>query len=155
MEFETRFLVDAAPESVWEFLWNVERLAVCVPGCEDVEAADAGRRYRARLGDRIGPFRVAFVVAIEVTRADPPHRLTAAVTGEDEHLGSRVRGTLDASLVQVATSTELTLRTTVDVLGHVATLGHSAIRRRVQERFTEMEKRIRAALGPGVGSPAV
>lgn len=92
-------------------------------------------------------------MAIEVTRADPPHRLTATVTGEDEHLKSRVRGTLDASLVQVATSTEPTLRTTVDVLGRVATLGHSAIRRRVQERLTEMEKRIRAALGPGLGLP--
>ena len=35
--FEEEFTVSAAPEAVWDFLLDPQRVAPCLPGCESVE----------------------------------------------------------------------------------------------------------------------
>src|SRR5262245_59466023 len=51
--FEERFIVNASPETVWAFLLDPERLAPCIPGCEDLEVVD-DHTYRLRLTVKVG-----------------------------------------------------------------------------------------------------
>ena len=51
--FEEEFTVSAAPEAVWDFLLDPQRVAPCLPGCESVEIEDA-TTYRVRLTVKVG-----------------------------------------------------------------------------------------------------
>ena len=41
---EERFTVQAAPEAVWAFLLDPQRLAPCIPGCDGLEEVARHRR---------------------------------------------------------------------------------------------------------------
>ena len=40
--FEEEFTVSAAPEAVWDFLLDPQRVAPCLPGCESVDRVGQG-----------------------------------------------------------------------------------------------------------------
>ncbi len=58
MRFEREIRIGAPTAAVWAFLWDVPRLAACVPGASDVRVTEDGKRYTAVISDRVGPFKV-------------------------------------------------------------------------------------------------
>jgi carbon monoxide dehydrogenase subunit G len=123
---------------VWEFLWDVPRMAACIPGASDVRALEDGRRYAAVVADKLGPFRVKFPLEIEVLEATPPVRLRARAGGRDTAVDGLVKVELDVALADAEGGTSMRLAADISVLGKLGTLGHSVIVRRgndIVDRF--------------------
>ena len=70
MNLHRELVVDASSSDVWAFLWDVERLSRCIPGCSDVRTLAHQRSYSAVIEQRVGPFRVTFPLSIEVTKIE-------------------------------------------------------------------------------------
>jgi carbon monoxide dehydrogenase subunit G len=144
MEFTREIAVTRAPEQVWAFLWDVQRLARCIPGCQSARVIEPHARYEAVVGERVGPFKVTFPLDIEVLETQAPRRLRAKATGRDASVGSSLQLQLDMTIEPGASHTLLRLRADVAVLGKLAALGHGMIRRKadeVMDRFAQALQR--------------
>jgi carbon monoxide dehydrogenase subunit G len=137
----------AAPSPVvWAFLWDVPRLAACIPGARDVRTVEDGKRYAAVVAERVGPFKLQVPLDIEVLDVDPPRRLRARAGGRDPAVDGLVKVELEVTLQPVDGGTALTLAADVAVLGKLGTLGHSVIVRRATEIVDRFGVAVRAAL---------
>lgn len=139
MKIEREVTIGASQARVWEFLWDVPRLAACIPGASDVRAIEDGKRYAAVVADKVGPFRVKFPLEIEVLEVHAPDHLRARAGGRDTMVDGLVKVDLDVSLAEAAQGTALRLAADIAVLGKLGTLGHSVIVRRgndIIDRFT-------------------
>jgi carbon monoxide dehydrogenase subunit G len=136
----------AAPRAkVWELLWDVPRLAACIPGATDVRAIEDGKRYAAVVADKVGPFRVKFPLQIDVLEAQAPDRLRARAGGRDTAVDGMVKVDLDVALSDVEGATGFRLVADISVLGKLGTLGHSVIVRRgndIVDRFADNIRRV-------------
>ena len=139
MNVEKRIVANVDPEQVWQFLWQVERVAACVPGCSNVEVVEPQQSYRAVVSEKVGPFRVSFPLAISVTDTEPPRRLRVEATGRDAKVASSLKGVLDLRLSeQGAGQTEIAINADVAVLGKLGTLGQSVIIRKANENLDKL-----------------
>lgn len=131
MRFERHITVQAPPRAVWDVLWDVPRMAACVPGCDGAEAVEPGQRYRAVIKEKVGPFRVTIPLLIEVLETRAPERLVARASGRDGMVQSHVKVELEVMLsADGPQTTTVQLNADVAVLGKLGTLGHSIIVRK-------------------------
>jgi carbon monoxide dehydrogenase subunit G len=72
MRFAKQVMVAAPQQAVWNFLWNVSRLAACVPGCDSMAELEPYRRYQATVRDKVGPLRSACRQPLRSLKP-PPH----------------------------------------------------------------------------------
>lgn len=148
MRFETQVTVDAPRRAVWDFLWDVPRMAACVPGCDGAEEVEPGQRYNAVVKEKVGPFRVTIPLAIEVLETQAPERLTARANGRDGTMQSHVKIALDVVLAEAGPhTTTLRLNADVAVLGKLGTLGHSVIIRKGSDIVGQFATALQTVLG--------
>lgn len=133
MKVEREVRIAAPPEAVWAFLWDVPRLAACIPGARDVRTVEAGKRYTAVVAEKVGPFKVQFPLEIEVLETRPPARLRARAGGRDASVDALVKVDLDVALAPLDGGTALSLSAEIAVLGKLGTLGHGVIVRKGAE----------------------
>jgi hypothetical protein len=150
MRFAKQVTVAAARQVVWEFLWNIPRLAACVPGCDGVAEVEPYKHYQATVQDKVGPFKVRVPLAIEILTATAPARLLARANGKDAIVQSLVKVELDLELVEGGPeATTLRFQAEVSVLGKLGTLGHSVIVRRGEALIEQFATAVQAALAQG------
>jgi uncharacterized protein len=150
MTVDRQVTIAVTPQRVWDFLWDVPKLAACIPGARDVRTVEEGQRYTAVVGDKVGPFRVQFPLQIDVLEVEPPTRLRARAGGRDAAVDGIVKVDLDVSLAPVAGGTALRLLADISVLGKLGTLGHSVIAR----KGTDIVERFAAAVRTRLETPA-
>jgi carbon monoxide dehydrogenase subunit G len=137
----------AAPAAVWERLWDVAALARCIPGCDEVQAIEERRRYRATIRDRVGPFRIAIPLEILV-ESTPPERLVVSASGRDGTLGSPVKVALAVTLAAgPAGGTSLALDGQAQIGGKLAALGEGVIQRRTLDVLDRFAANLAALFG--------
>ena len=146
MKFEKTVTVKASREAVWKLLWDVPRVAACIPGCKEAKVVEEGKRYSATVAERVGPFKVEFPLSIEVLEAQAPERLKARAGGRDGKVDGMIKVELDLHLVEAGESTEMRLTTDVTILGKLGTLGHSMIIRKGDEVVGKFAEGLRAQL---------
>ncbi len=146
MKVEREIRIGAPRDAVWAFLWDVPRLAACVPGARDVRTVEDGKRYAAVVGEKVGPFKVQFPLDIEVLEAEPPARLRARAGGRDASVDGLVKVDLDVALAPVDGGTALRLTAEIAVLGKLGTLGHGVIVRKGTEIVDRFVGAVRAQL---------
>jgi carbon monoxide dehydrogenase subunit G len=146
MRVEREIRIGAPRDAVWRFLWDVPRLAACVPGASDVEVLEDGKRYAAVVADRVGPFKVRFPLEIEILEARAPERLRARAGGRDARVDGLVKVDLDVALADVEGGTALRLAADIAVLGKLGTLGHPVIVRKGAEVVDRFAGALRAQL---------
>lgn len=133
MEFDRDITVSGSPERVWAFLWDIERMARCIPGCQSVRTIVEGQRYEALIAERVGPFKVQFPLEIDIVDATAPVRLRATANGRDMGMGSGLQMDLDLTIRPEGGQTVLRVHSRVAVVGKIASLGHSMITRKAGE----------------------
>jgi uncharacterized protein len=74
------FVVPEPREAVWEVVGNVERVARCLPGVEDVKPLDDGN-WNVRVTQSLGPMSATFDAKMHVTEQRPPESISFAATG--------------------------------------------------------------------------
>jgi uncharacterized protein len=142
---EEQVTIPAPVEEVWDFVWQTEQLAACVPGCTGVETLEPGKRYRATMSDHIGPYRIEAAMEIVIEEATAPEHIRMRASGKDNRLGATQRVALDIRLRPVSDAeTILHAAGDVEVLGKVATLGQFAIKRKMNDIFKKFGANIRA-----------
>ena len=136
--------LDAAPEEVWKILRDTPRLTGLMPGVESVAAIDhsTNEAYRAKVADKVGPFKIAMDLEVQISEVVEPSRLTASIKGLDAAGANRVSGTLEIALKQASAGTELRFEASIEILGKLATLGAIPIRRRTAQIFAEFAQNI-------------
>ncbi len=147
MRLRHEFEVDGSVDAVWDRLWDVELVAGCIHGCSDVRTIEPFRSYAATVTQSLGPFRVAFPLAIEVRDVRPPRAFSVAATGRDARVASRVQGILDATLGEAEGGrTRVTVDVDVALQGRLATLGHGVVERKGRDELAHFAEALRSAL---------
>lgn len=133
----------AAPEQVWDALWDVPALARCLPGCQDVQEQVAGQRYRASIKDRVGPFSVTIPLDVTVDARPAERHLSVVAAGRDSMLGSPVKVTLGVRLEgDAAGGTLLRLAGGAEIGGKLAALGQAVIQRKTRDVLATFATRL-------------
>ncbi|HEV2688942.1 MAG TPA: SRPBCC domain-containing protein [Bryobacteraceae bacterium] len=136
----------AGQPEVWKLLRDVQRLAGLVPGVQTVAAIESSdaESYAAQVTEKVGPFKVNFNLEIHLTEIVETSLLKGNVKGVDGTKASRATGSVRVSLSPLESGTRMEFEVAMEVLGKLATLGASVIRRRVDELFREFGRRVRA-----------
>lgn len=143
-----------APPEAWNALRDVPKMARCVPGCGDVQEVEAGRRYRATVQQRMGPFNVELPLEVVVDSLEDGVRLAVKATGRDKVLSSPVKVSMIIALAPGGPGTMLTLQGKAEVGGKLAGLGQGVIQRKTRDILDEFATNLERAL-KGHGGDAV
>ena len=146
MIFEKTVTVKVPLQKVRDFLWDTEKLASCIEGCERVEEIEPKKRYTAFVEAKVGPFKTEFAVELEVLEADELH-IKAKAAGKDSKIAASMKQQIDLQFKEVpGEGTELKFKTDVSILGKLATLGHWIIKKKADEVMEQFVSRMKAQL---------
>jgi carbon monoxide dehydrogenase subunit G len=143
MFIEGNFLVHASRQEVWDFLFDIERMAKCVPGVEEVKA-ESDRSYSAKVKAKIGFLSATFHLKITILEVEPPDRLLSLFEGKDNIIGSTLKQTNTVELLSISPSeTEIRYKSDVTLLGKLGTLGRTVIRGKATQMMKEFSEAVR------------
>lgn len=147
MRFVKQVTIHAPRVVVWDFLWDISKVAACIPGCQTAETLAPYTRYRATVQEKVGPFRLNVPLAIDILERLSPERLVAQARGQDSVVHSHVKVDLALALTEVDQhSTALQAQVDVVVMGKLGTLGHSVIVRKGETIVEQFAAALQAAL---------
>ena len=146
MRFEKEIGILQPREKVWQFLWDIDRFITCVPGCKEAKTVEAGKHYTAVMVEKVGPFRVQFPMRIKVIESDGMSYIKVEASGSDTRVGSRMKVVLEVRLREEGDGTFFSFVTSVDIMGKLAALGHSIIKRKADQAMEEFAKAVKKRL---------
>lgn len=132
-EFHESVRLPGGREAVWRTVSDIPTVLSWISIVGEAEEVEPGRRYRALLLDRLGPFKLRADLDIEVTEREEGRLIGARADGTDRQIGSRL-------LVDVALEVlegEVDVRGSYEVTGRPATLGASSIRKKASKILAE------------------
>lgn len=140
MIIEQTFTIQAPLQDLWDFLIDIERMSLCVPGAENVKALDE-THYEGTLKVKIGPIVASFQGQAELLEVEAPKRLVAKGGGKDERSGSLASATFTANLRPLAEDqTEIAYQVEVAMRGTFGRFGQgvmSEIAKRMTAEFAQ------------------
>ena len=143
MLFEDRVAIDAPAARVWDCLLDVNRLAACMPGVENVTQID-DRTFDGIIAASVGPISGKFSFRAHIVDSVPPSEMTARLEGTDSVTRSTLTADVAMTLHQVgAGATELAYRASVEVQGRLAILGEMVLRATAALLLEEFMRRLR------------
>jgi len=146
MRVEEKVTVPLALQDAWDFVWQVDKLAACVPGCTGVQTIEPGKLYRGQVADRVGPYRVEMDLEVAVQESTPPELIRVLVSGQDRKLGTTQRMDLAVRLRELGPSeTRLDITADVEILGKIAALGQFVVKRKVTDVVRKFGENVRVA----------
>ena len=148
MRISREVTLAAAPERVWQTLWDVPRMVACVPGCVEAREVEPRRRYAARMSQRVGPIALTVPLDIRVME-EAPGRLALEARGRDGLLAAEVQMSVRLAVEAAGAGSRLALEAEGRVLGKLGALGASVIQRRAEELVDEFISRLRGAIVGG------
>jgi carbon monoxide dehydrogenase subunit G len=146
MQFQHTISINASPQAVWDFLWDVDRLARCIPGCEYATVITPHVHYTAQVADRVGPLKLKMPLDLVVQEADEGKHLHVLANGRDPALGSNVRVDIRADLSADGTASSLQLAVDAAVSGKIAGLGAGLFKRKFDDIMGQFGQRVKTAI---------
>lgn len=101
---------------------------------------EAGKSYTALMVEKVGPFRVEFPMRIEIIQSEEMSYVKAQASGSDNRVGSRIKVELEVRLREDGERTLFSFVASVDILGKLAALGHSIVKRRADQVIAEFAR---------------
>lgn len=145
MQIKDSFVINAAQDKVWEFLFDIPKLSQCVPGIESVEVVDE-KTYRGKLVVRVGPIKSAFSGVVTLTEVDAPNQIAGTVEGDDKSSASSVKAAFTGTLKTVEGGTEAAFEVDANLRGRLAQFGGPVIAATAKKITAEFAKNLRAQL---------
>jgi uncharacterized protein len=143
MHTETEVAVAAGAERAWAFLWDLERVIRCLPGCRDVRTIVPHERYAAVVAQRIGPFSLEVPMEIQVLEADAPRRLKAQALGRDPQTGSSLSVVFEMRLDGTPTGLRLVVTSETEVRGAMGALAEGLLREKAGGAMAQFADAVR------------
>ena len=145
MKFQGNLLIARPVEKVWEFLWDIERLSRCIPGCESVKTIKEREKYELKVKDSVGPITVRLDLLADVKKLEPLKCIEIAMEGKDFKAGG-VRQTMALALASKGNDTEIGFETDVNVFGRLGTLGYPFVKKKAETVIKEFGDNIKSAI---------
>jgi len=145
MKFQGNLLITRPVEKVWEFLWDIEKLSHCIPGCQGVKTIKEREKYELSLKDSVGPITVQFELLAEVKKLEPLKLIEIAMEGKDFKAGG-VRQTMALTLSPKGNDTEVGFETDVNVFGRLGTLGYPFVKKKAESVIKEFGDKVKSAI---------
>ena len=145
MKFQGNILIARPVETVWQFLWNIEKIAGCIPGCEGVKAIKEREKYELKVKDSVGPITVHLDLLADVKKVEPLKSIEIAMEGKDFEAGG-VRQTMALALTPKGNETEIGFETDVNVFGRLGTLGYPFVKKKAESVIKEFGEKIKGAI---------
>jgi uncharacterized protein len=143
-----RVQVPGTAERVWELLWDVPRIAKCIPGCLQTRTVIPGKKYKAVVEQRVGQFKARFNLDITIASVEEPRRLVASARGQDVITKSFTSADLTVELEpQGVDAVSLNVAVDMKLLGKLATLGQTMVERKSEEVVREFAGAMGRELG--------
>ena len=147
LDFKHLIDIEAKPDLVWAFVWDVQAMARCLLGCEAVVTQVEGKSYTARVRRKIAAFSIGFELDITVVGSQPNRFVSLEVLGKDKRLRSEIHQNLTASLSSLGPSqSEIEIVTTVRVSGLLASLGKNLVSMQFVQILDEFAANLRTAI---------
>jgi carbon monoxide dehydrogenase subunit G len=147
MRFEERIRVPVNVPAAWDFLWQIDRVAACLPGCKSVREIVPNQTYRARMEDAIGPFRASIDLDVAIQERRPQELIRLTASGEDPRTGTAQRIAMAVQLrPDGPTASVLDVVADVEITGKLASLGQFAIKRKAKDIVQRFTRNLAAAL---------
>jgi uncharacterized protein len=145
MKFNGTLVITRPVEKVWEFLWDIEKLSHCIPGCQGVKTIKEREKYELSLKDSVGPITVQFELLAEVKKLEPLKLIEIAMEGKDFKAGG-VRQTMALALSPKGNDTEVGFETDVNVFGRLGTLGYPFVKKKAEAVIKEFGDKVKSAI---------
>jgi uncharacterized protein len=146
LTFTQQRVIPVAPERLWDFMMEVPKVALCVPGVEAVEAVD-GSAYRGSLKVQVGPIRLSLEGTITVEAQDRnAWQARMRAEANDRRLGGGIRGRLSLTLAPTEAGTHLTIETDLAILGKIGEFGQPVIKKKANALLAEFARNLQSAL---------
>ena len=151
MRATRELLVETPPEALWPLLWDVPRMAACLPGCTDAQEVTPHQRYRARMTQKVGPISLSVPLDVEILAAEPPRHLALSARGRDPLVGAEISMRVTIDCEPAVGGARLSIGAEGQVLGKLGGLGQGIIQRKAEEALDEFGRRLarEAAGNPG------
>ncbi|MFQ5911876.1 MAG: CoxG family protein [Nitrospinota bacterium] len=144
MILEGRFDVGTPASKAWDFLMDLDRLAPCLPGLEEVTQSD-DRTFDGMIGASVGPMSGKFSFRATILESTPPTELLVRTEGTDSVTKSTVSTNVKLTLAETGDNrTELRYRADVDIRGRLAIVGDMILRAAANVVLAEFAKRFRS-----------
>jgi|SRR5699024_7343013 len=134
MIIEKTIKVDANAQEIWNSVIQIEDIATCIPGIEDVVAVEGDNKYKALAKEKIGPFKISLPVELTINEVTFP---TMKLFGEGTDKFTKTMVKLDMQLTleeQSEKETILIIEVDANMKGKLATLGQGMVNRKFSEK---------------------
>ena len=145
MKFQGNLLIARPIEKVWEFLWDIEKLSKCIPGCQAVKTLKEREKYELTVKDSVGPITVQLEFLADVKKLEPLKRIEIAMQGKDFKAGG-VRQTMALALASKDNQTQMDFETDVNVFGRLGTLGYPFVKKKAEAVIKEFGANVKGAI---------
>ncbi len=158
MKLENSFTVPGAPDDVWDFMLDVERVIPCMPGAEITEAVDE-RTWKGRIKVKLGPVSLSFAGTVVRDETDEAaRRVVLKARGAEARGKGMASATIISRLEAADNGTRVGILTDLSLSGAVAQYGRGLISD-VSQRFTDqfadcIAGQLAYSAGAGAAAPA-
>jgi carbon monoxide dehydrogenase subunit G len=155
MKVEEEFVVAQAPDALWAFFEQVDRVARCVPGVESVEVVDADNS-RVRVTQAVGPMTATFDMKMRITARDPGRSMEFTAIGRSVRgAAGNVRSTNTVHLEDAEPgSTRVRLEGDVALGGMLGSVGQKVVAKQASKVTRSFAEALQAELTGGGGAEA-
>src|SRR5215472_7900490 len=154
MRIENEFEVSAAPDRVYAFLLDVNRVATCLPGAELSEVVDPNT-FRGKVRIKVGPITVAYNGTARISERDEANRVaTLEAEGRETTGPGSARATARMSVEDGGVASRVRLETDFTVAGRIANFGRGVMEDVSKRLVSQMADCIKANLETAEAQPA-
>jgi uncharacterized protein len=158
MKVQEEFVVQESPQRLWEFFEQIDRVARCLPGVEDVEVIDTDNS-RLRVTQALGPMSATFDMKMRITDRDPGRLMHFTAIGRSVRgAAGNIRTANEVRLEELPDgATRVVLDADVALGGMIGSVGQKVIAKqagKVTKTFAEtLEREIRGDIPPRAVAP--
>lgn len=137
MKMKDSFIINAAKNDVWEVFMDVEKLASCVPGCNDL-VAHSDTEYEADMVVKTKFMTIKFKANGVLKDAIEGEELRVEMVGKPMKLAGLFKSKMKVQLEEIdANSTKIVYEMDLQMTGRLATLGDILMRGTVKKSAEE------------------
>ena len=119
MNIEKIFRVAAPQSEVWQFITSAEKVATCIPGCEEVLVEGPGQ-YKGVMTIKVGPIKTSVKADVTEVEQRAPTFASYAIKGEEGGRASRLTADASLALTEVSeTETDVGFTASVIIVGRL------------------------------------
>lgn len=146
MIIEGKFTVKAPIQKLWDTLFDVQALASCIPGTEEIKQLD-DKTYDVTMKQKVGIIKVKMKGKQTLTKVEAPTHLEMEGEAEDLTKLGRMKDKVKMDLKDLGNGeVEISYNMDVSMVGKLAMFGDRVMRSKATEIEREFVKNLQAKL---------